>query len=50
MFALLVERLLAWRDQAIPLRVCGAPGRMFTIIEDYRTWLPLPRRSHPTWA
>lgn len=39
----ITSRLEEWRDQATPLRVCGAPGRMFTMIEDQSRWLPFPR-------
>jgi hypothetical protein len=43
---LLVEyekRFDRWYAQATPLRLCGAPGRMFTLIEDSSSWVPLPR-------
>lgn len=43
-FGVYVERLEGWRDRAVPLRLCGAPDRMFTVIEDRATWLPMPRR------
>lgn len=43
LFDKLVDRLEDWRDRAVPLRLCGAPGRMFTLIENEARWLPLPR-------
>jgi hypothetical protein len=38
-----VARLYRWRDGSIPLRLVGSPNRMFTLIEDRKTWLPMPR-------
>lgn len=42
-----VERLNRWRDGAIPLRMCCAPGRMTAVIEDRDNWLPLPSNPFP---
>jgi hypothetical protein len=35
--------LEAWRDTATPLRICGAPGKLTTIIENNDRWIMLPR-------
>lgn len=40
-------RLEQWRDQQVPVRICGAPGRMTTLIVDRDNWLPFPRRALP---
>lgn len=37
------NRLERWRDSACPLHLCGAPGKMFSLIEDRSIWLSLPR-------
>ena len=42
-FASYVSILETWRDRALPLRLCGAQGRMFSLIEDRDRWLPVPR-------
>lgn len=39
------SQLETWRDTAVPLRFCAAPGRMSLLMEDEQKWLPLPR-SH----
>lgn len=36
-----------WRDRAVPLRICGARGKAFAIIEDSDNWLALPRGPVP---
>jgi hypothetical protein len=42
-----VERLELWRDQAVPLRLCLAPGRAGTIIATRDEWLPFPSTPFP---
>lgn len=42
LLARFVARLEGWRDTAMPLRLCCAPGRMSILIEDFDKWLPLP--------
>jgi hypothetical protein len=49
-FRFLVGRLEGWRDRGTELRMCGAPGKATVLIEDRRTWVPLPRRVHPDWV
>ncbi|MEU7802740.1 hypothetical protein AB0B10_26110 [Micromonospora arborensis] len=43
-----VTQLQTWRDQATPLRMCSAPGRVTLLIEVRQTFLPFPRRPEPT--
>ena len=43
-FDSLCEILERWRDEQTPLRLCAAPGRFSTLIEDTRRWVP-PRRG-----
>lgn len=43
-FTSYADRLIEWRDRAVPLRICIAPGRPGSIIEDTKTWLPFPNR------
>lgn len=43
LFRQLVSQLEKWRDAATPLRLCCAPGRYSTLIEDSDSWVPLPR-------
>lgn len=50
MFDLVVERMERWRDNAVPLRMCGAPGKLFTLIEDNDSFLLLPRNSDKGWV
>jgi hypothetical protein len=40
------RRLCAWRDRAVPVRVCAAPGRLTTLSGD-DGWLPFPFRRPP---
>lgn len=47
LFTMFVDRLQGWLDRSVPLRMCAAPGRMSTLIEDRSTFLPLPRRELP---
>lgn len=47
LFDTYVSTLERWRDTAVPVRICGAPGRMFTAIEDRSSWLAIPRRGLP---
>lgn len=42
-----VSILETWRDRAVPLRICAAPGRLTTMIEDAGHWLPVPRGERP---
>lgn len=44
LFAQLVTRLEGWRDAGTPLRMCAAPGKATTLIEDLDRWVALPRR------
>lgn len=46
-FAAYLARLEEWRARSVPLRLCSAPGRMTTLIEDASVWLPMPRRRIP---
>jgi hypothetical protein len=46
-FAQYVARLEQWRDEAIPLRLCLAPGRAGTIIAARDEWLPFPSSPYP---
>lgn len=48
-FEALKTVLFDWQDRRVPLRIVGAPGKMFTIIEDRNRWLPFPRNPHPDW-
>jgi len=48
-FNYMVDLLMQWRDRAVPLRMCGAPDRMFSLIENREVWIPLPRREHEAW-
>lgn len=42
-----VDQLEQWRDAATTLRLCSAPGRVASIIQDRGTWLPIPFRPFP---
>ena len=46
-FARLAARLEGWRDAGTLLQLCGAPGRMTTLIETTEIWVPLPRHWSP---
>lgn len=45
-----VGQLERWRDQATPLRLTAAPGRVSLLIENRDTFIPLPRRADPLAA
>lgn len=40
-----VSTLCRWRDEAVPLRMTSAAGRVTMLIEDRDRFLPFPRRS-----
>jgi hypothetical protein len=47
LFAALIVRLERWRDRAVPLRMCAAPGRVSLLVADGGDFLPWPRRWPP---
>lgn len=47
-FAAYIARFTRWRDTAVPLRLCAAPGRLMTLIEDRDQFVVIPRRPFPS--
>lgn len=47
LFAAFAARLTRWRDSGVPIRICGAPGRMTLLIDDAGAFVPFPRCDHP---
>jgi hypothetical protein len=45
-----LRTLHRWRDDAVPLRMTAAPGRVTLLIENAETFLPFPRRADPLSA
>lgn len=42
-----VARLERWRDQAVPVRMCAAPGRLSLLVAENGDFVPWPRRWPP---
>ncbi len=49
MFAAFAARLNRWGADAVPIRMCGAPGRPTTLIDPEGALVMIPRRDHPDW-
>jgi hypothetical protein len=48
MWANMVGQLESWRDTNTSLRMCSAPGRLSTLVEDRDRYVLIPR-NWPSW-